>query len=143
MKSFLDALLPLFTPVILLGGIWLGFVTPTEAAAVAVCYALFIGVIVLRELSWKDLVQAFYETAKETAMIGFVVAASTLYGWVLMRSGMTIKMAEWLIAISDNPPAYSADYKRIPAYSRLFSGFNRGHPYSRTDSNACNSAFRY
>ncbi|WP_319558896.1 TRAP transporter large permease [Marispirochaeta sp.] len=102
LTSFLEALLPLFTPIILLGGIWLGFVTPTEAAAVAVCYALFIGVVVLQELSWRDLVQAFYETAKETAMIGFVVAASTLYGWVLMRSGMTIRMAEWLISISDS-----------------------------------------
>ncbi len=103
LKSFTDALLPLFTPVILLGGIWLGFFTPTEAAAVAVCYALIIGVIVLRELSWKDLVTAFYETARETALIGFVVAASTLYGWVLMRSGMTIRMAEWLVSISENP----------------------------------------
>ena len=102
-RSFLDALLPLFTPIILLGGIWLGFVTPTEAAAVAVCYALLIGVVVLRELTWKDLVTAFYETAKETALIGFVVAASTLYGWVLMRSGMTIRVAEWLVALSDTP----------------------------------------
>lgn len=103
LRSFLDAFLPLLTPVILLGGIWLGFFTPTEAAAVAVCYALVIGVLVVRELSLKDIVRVFIETARETAMIGFVVAASALYGWVLMRSGMTIKIAEWLVAVSGNP----------------------------------------
>ncbi len=102
-RSFMDAILPLLTPIILLGGIWLGFFTPTEAAAVAVTYALVIGVFVVRELTLKDIVRVFIETARETATIGFVVAASTLYGWVLMRSGMTIKIAEWLVAISQNP----------------------------------------
>ncbi|GAK55237.1 hypothetical protein U27_02069 [Candidatus Vecturithrix granuli] len=102
-RSFLDAILPLMTPVILLGGIWLGFFTPTEAAGVAVSYALIIGVFVVRELSWKDIVRAFIETARETAMIGFVVAASAMYGWVLMRSGMTIRIAESLTTISTNP----------------------------------------
>jgi len=45
----------------------------------------------------------FIETARETASIGFVVAASTLYGWILMRSGLTLKIAEWLLAVSHNP----------------------------------------
>jgi len=102
-RSFMEAILPLLTPIILLGGIWLGFFTPTEAAAVAVTYALVIGIFVVRELTLKDIVRVFIETARETATIGFVVAASTLYGWVLMRSGMTIKIAEWLVAISQNP----------------------------------------
>jgi tripartite ATP-independent transporter DctM subunit len=103
LRSFLDAFLPLLTPVILLGGIWLGFFTPTEAAAVAVCYALLIGIFVVRELKLKDIVQVFIETARETALIAFVVAASSLYGWVLMRSGLTVRTAEWLMAISQNP----------------------------------------
>ena len=102
-RSFADSFLPLLTPVILLGGIWLGVFTPTEAAAMAVCYALVIGLFVIRELKVKDVVRVFIETARETAIIGFVVAASGIYGFVLMRSGTTIAIANWLTGISQNP----------------------------------------
>jgi tripartite ATP-independent transporter DctM subunit len=102
-RAFADAFLPILTPVILLACIWSGVVTPTEAAAVAVCYALVIGVFVLRELSLKALVTVFVETARESAIIGFVIAAASLFGWVLMRSGMTVQIAEALLAFSSNP----------------------------------------
>jgi tripartite ATP-independent transporter DctM subunit len=78
-------------------------VTPTEAAAVAVCYALLVGGIALRELSLKALANVFIETARESAVIGFVIAAASLFGWVLMRSGMTVQIAEALLAVSSNP----------------------------------------
>ena len=102
-RSFIDALLPMLTPVILLGCIWSGIVTPTEAAAVAVCYALLIGLFVMRELSFKQLVTVFVETAKESAVIGFVIAAASLFGWVLLRSGMTTQIADVLLAFSQDP----------------------------------------
>ena len=102
-KSFAEAVVPLMAPIILLGGIWLGIFTPTEAAGVASLYALVVGLFVLRELSFKDLVRAFTETARETAIIGFLVAASAFYGWVLMRTGLTLKLAEWLVGISRDP----------------------------------------
>lgn len=102
-KTAVDAFLPMLTPVILLASIWSGVVTPTEAAAVAVCYALLIGVFVLRELSLKALVTVFVETARESAVIGFVIAAASLFGWVLMRSGMTVQIADALLAFSTNP----------------------------------------
>jgi len=101
-RSFVESFLPLLTPLILLGGIWLGVFTPTEAAAVAACYALIIGVFVLRVLSLKDIVRVSIETARDTAKIGFLIAGASLYGWVLMRSGMTIKFAEWLTSISQS-----------------------------------------
>jgi len=101
-KAFVDAFLPMMTPVILLGCIWSGVVTPTEAAAVAVCYALLIGLFVMRELTFRSLVTVFVETAKESAVIGFVIAAASLFGWVLMRSGMTLQIAESLLAFSSN-----------------------------------------
>jgi tripartite ATP-independent transporter DctM subunit len=103
LKHLLDAFLPLMTPVILLGGIWGGVFTPTEAAAAAVAYALVIGVFALRELGPRELVQVFVETAKETAVIGFVIATSSLFGWVLMRSGLTLQIGEWLMSITTNP----------------------------------------
>jgi tripartite ATP-independent transporter DctM subunit len=90
-------------PVILLGGIWTGIFTPTEAAGVASLYALVVGVFVLRELNFRDLVEAFTATARETAVIGFLVAGSAFYGWVLMRTGLTLKLAETLVDISRDP----------------------------------------
>ena len=95
--------MPLIAPIILLGGIWTGIFTPTEAAGVASLYALLVGVFVLRELSFRDLVEAFTATARETAVIGFLVAGSAFYGWVLMRTGLTLKLAEALVGISRDP----------------------------------------
>jgi len=102
-KHFVDAFLPLMTPVVLLGGIWSGIFTPTEAAAVAVAYALVIGVIALREVGPRELMQVFVEAARETAVIGFVIATASLFGWVLMRSGLTLQIGEWLMAITTDP----------------------------------------
>jgi tripartite ATP-independent transporter DctM subunit len=102
-KSFVEAFLPLMTPAILLGGIWSGYFTPTEAAGVAAMYALVLGVLIYRELSLEDVARVFKETARETAIIGIVVAASTFYGWILMKSGFTIYIGEWIIALTTNP----------------------------------------
>jgi len=102
-KHFVDAFLPLMTPVILLGGIWTGVFTPTEAAAVAVVYALLLGIFVLRELGPRELVSVFIEAARETAVIGFVIATASLFGWVLMRSGMTGQIAELLMSVTTDP----------------------------------------
>ena len=102
-KSFAEAFLPLLTPIILLGGIWSGNFTPTEAAGVAAMYALVLGVLIYRELSFKDVARVFVETARETAIIGIVVAASTFYGWILMKSGFTIYIGEWVIALTTDP----------------------------------------
>jgi tripartite ATP-independent transporter DctM subunit len=68
-----------------------------------VCYALLIGVFALRELGPRQLVTVFVETARESAVIGFVIAAAALFGWVLMRTGITVQIAEGLLAFSDNP----------------------------------------
>ena len=54
-------------------------------------------------MSFKSLVTVFVETARESAVIGFVIAAASLFGWVLMRSGMTLQIADALLALSTNP----------------------------------------
>ncbi len=102
-KSFSKAFLPLMTPTILLGGIWTGWFTPTEAAAVAVAYALILGTLVYKELTWKDTVQVFIDSAKDTAALGFIVAAAAFYGWLLMRTGAPAAMVNTLLGISRNP----------------------------------------
>ncbi len=102
-RSFIDAFLPLLTPTILLGGIWTGWFTPTEAAAVAVAYALILGTMIYRELTWKDTLQVFIDSAKDTAALGFIVAAASFYGWLLMRTGAPAAMVDALLGISRNP----------------------------------------
>jgi tripartite ATP-independent transporter DctM subunit len=103
--SAAQAFLPILTPVILLGGIWTGWFTPTEAAAVAVAYALILGTVFYRDLGWKDLVETFVGTAKDTAAIGFIVAAASFYGWLLMRTGAPTALAEGMLSFTRNPLA--------------------------------------
>jgi len=102
-KSFSKAIFPLLTPIILLGGIWTGQFTPTEAAAVAVAYALVLGGIIYKEFNLKQLCSVFIETTRETAAIGIIVCAANFYGWLLVRSGITIKLAESIAGISSDP----------------------------------------
>ena len=103
LKSTAQALLPLMTPTNLLGGIWTGWFTPTEAAAVAVAWALILGTLIYRELTWKDTLQVFIDSAKDTAALGFIVAAASFYGWLLMRTGAPAAIVGALLGISRDP----------------------------------------
>ena len=78
-----DALLALFMPVIILGGIMSGYFTPTEAAAVATAYALVVGVFIYHELSLKEIWEAFVNAAKGTGQILIIVALASLFSWVI------------------------------------------------------------
>jgi tripartite ATP-independent transporter DctM subunit len=97
------AVLPILTPIILLGGIWSGMFTPTEAAAVAVAYALVLGVIVYQEIHPRDLGKIFMETAKETAAIGIIICAANFFGWLLLRTGLTNKVATGITQLTTDP----------------------------------------
>jgi tripartite ATP-independent transporter DctM subunit len=105
LKGAAHAFLPILTPIILLGGIWSGQFTPTEAAAVAVAYALVLGVLIYREIGLKDLGQIFVETARETAAIGIIICAANFFGWLLLRTGLTIKVAAAITELTTNPLA--------------------------------------
>jgi tripartite ATP-independent transporter DctM subunit len=97
-----DAFLPLLTPVILLGGLWSGWFTSTEAAAVAVTYAIIIGIFIMKELNLKIIARIFIETARETSAIGFIITTAAFCGWVLMATGVTIKISNTFLSISNN-----------------------------------------
>lgn len=81
--SFLRAVPPLLTPVIIVGGMTAGIFSPTEAATAAVLYGLFISVAVYRELSWPAFVLVVKETTVTTARLMFIIAAALLFGWTL------------------------------------------------------------
>lgn len=98
-------ILPLITPVIILGGILGGVFTPTEAAAVAVVYILIIGVV-QRSLTWRGLLEALKETALTTAAIMLIVASASLLGYILARERLPQLMTEAMFAISDDPTVF-------------------------------------
>ena len=101
--TFFHAVIPLTLPVILIGGILSGIFTPTEAGAVAVAYALVIGLVVYRSLTAQQLWEALLETIKGTCMIMLIVAAANPFSWVLSVNQMPQTVAMFLVGISDNP----------------------------------------
>ncbi len=103
LQSLWAVFLPILTPVILLWGIWGGYFTPSEAAVVAFTYSLILSVLVFREMGLRHLVAVFIETAKETAAIGFIICASSFYGWVLARSGVTAQLGRIMFGLTTDP----------------------------------------
>jgi tripartite ATP-independent transporter DctM subunit len=101
-KAAVAVIGPLFTPVILLGGILSGAFTPTEAASVAVFYMLVLGAI-YRTAKPRLLLQALRETAAITAGITLILGAAALLGLILTRAHISRDVAEFLTSVSDNP----------------------------------------
>ncbi|WP_110588024.1 TRAP transporter large permease [Microbacterium suaedae] len=103
--SLKGVLLPLVTPVIILGGILGGFFTPTEAAAVAVVYILIVGVV-QRSLSWKGLLQALTETVLTTGAIMLIVASASLLGYILARERLPQLMTDAMLSLGDSATVF-------------------------------------
>ena len=92
------------TPVVILGGIYGGVFTPTEAAAVAIFYGLFVGVFIYRTInSLSIIVEILTETAKATAIVMIVVTCAGLYSWVGSAVGLVEKCSGVLLGVSSNP----------------------------------------
>ena len=79
------AALPLGTPVIIIGGILGGVFTPTEAAVVASVYAMFLGLVVYKEFTIRDLPRIFWQTIVHTIRVMFIISAAGFFGWLLIR----------------------------------------------------------
>ncbi len=100
--SFKDALVPLLTPVILIGGIWTGVFTPTEAAAVAIVYIVIMGVG-YRRLTLALFMDALRKTVRETATLLFILACGSLYGWMLVRLRVPHILLELFVSTISSP----------------------------------------
>lgn len=103
LKSIWEAKWALFIPVIILGGIYGGFFTPTEAAAIAVFVGLIAGVFIYRELKWKNLPQIFVDSALTTATVLVIVGTATAFGRLLTVEQIPNQIAEWILSISESP----------------------------------------
>ena len=77
------------TPVLLIGGMTTGLFTPTEGAIAACVWALFLGLVWYRTLTWKMFVKVCLDTVETTATVLFIVAAASIFGWMLTATGVT------------------------------------------------------
>lgn len=93
------AILPLMMPAIIVGGIWGGFFTPTEAGAIASLYAVILGGVIYRDLNGRDLFHAFRRTLMFSAVILLIIAVSSFYGWILVRMGIPQALAGQVASI--------------------------------------------
>lgn len=100
--AFKEAVWAILTPVIILGGIYSGVMTPTEAAAIAIVYSLFICVVVYKELSLFDVLKVSGKSCVMIGMVMFVVAAADVLSWFLTFQRIPTMVAEAILQISSN-----------------------------------------
>jgi len=101
-KEGLKAFWALLMPVIILGGIYGGIFTPTEAAAVAVVYGFFVGVVIHRELKLKHILPIFMNAGKSTAMVTMIIASASGFGWILTSARIPDAVANAMLAVSSS-----------------------------------------
>ena len=100
--TFRDAIWGLATPLIILGGIFSGYFTPSEAAVISVDYALLVSIFVYRDMGLRQIVNIFMRSAITMSIIMFIIATSTAMGWVMANWQIPKIIAENILAISNN-----------------------------------------
>ena len=100
-----NALLAIIMPVIIVGGILGGVFTPTEAAAAAVCYALFVGLFVFRTLKLRHLGGILRTSVLDSARLFFIIAGATIISWIFAIENMPLMIQTLVTGITDNPAA--------------------------------------
>jgi tripartite ATP-independent transporter DctM subunit len=100
---FVKSFPALLTPLVIIGGIFSGYFSPTEAAAVTVLYAILIDLIFYRELTWRRLWDAMYDTATTSASIAIIVAGVSLLSFIFAREQAPQQVAAMFLSIADSP----------------------------------------
>ena len=98
-SSFKDAFWGLMMPVIILGGIYGGIFTPTEAAAVSALYGLLVGLFIYKSIRIRDILEILKDSVSQTAVVMFIVGTASLFAWVLTVTGMAASASNMLIDI--------------------------------------------
>ena len=96
----------LLMPVIILGGIYGGIFTPTEASAVAVFYALLVGMVIHREIKFNDLMQILRKSVMSSAVIMFIIANAGLFAFLITRAGIPDAIGHWLQDVLKSPAMF-------------------------------------
>ncbi len=101
-KAFVDALWGLFSPIIVLGGIYSGILTPTESAATAVVYSFLVGVFVYKEIKFKNFLQSLFATGKTTGIILLIIMNAGIFSWVLTEQGIAARLTEFALSLTQD-----------------------------------------
>ena len=101
-----NAVLPIMTPVLLIGGMTSGIFTATEGAIAACVWALFLGLVWYRTLNWKMLVKVSMDTVETTATVLLIVAAASIFGWLLTVTKVTDAVAAAVLSYTNNPAMF-------------------------------------
>ena len=102
-KFKFQAVLPIMTPVLLIGGMTTGLFTPTEGAIAACVWAMVLGLFWYRTLSWRMFVKVCLDTVETTSTVMFIVAAASIFGWMLTATGVTAAIADWVLGFTKEP----------------------------------------
>ena len=98
-----QAVLPIMTPVLLIGGMSTGIFTPTEGAIAACVWAMILGFGWYRSLSWRMFVKVCLDTVETTSTVLFIVAAASIFGWMLTATGVTAAISAWVLDYTKEP----------------------------------------
>lgn len=101
--TFKRSLLAMGAPVIILGGILFGIFTATESAAVAVVYALVVGMFVYRKIKIKDLVHLFRNGSITSSIVMFIIATASVFSWIAAIEDIPARLAGTLLTLTENP----------------------------------------
>jgi len=101
-----NAVLPIMTPVLLIGGMTSGVFTATEGAIAACVWALFLGLVWFHTLNWKMLIKVSMDTIETTATVLFIVAAASIFGWMLTVTKTTELIAGWVLGFTQDPQVF-------------------------------------
>jgi tripartite ATP-independent transporter DctM subunit len=96
----------LLMPVVILGGIYGGIFTPTEASVIAVFYALVVGLVIHRELKLADIVVVLRKSVISSAVIMFIIANAGLFAFLITRAGIPDAIGQWLTTVLDSPASF-------------------------------------
>ncbi|WP_026581975.1 TRAP transporter large permease [Bacillus sp. J33] len=100
--AFRSAILAILMPVIILGGIYGGIFTPTEGSVVAVVYGLIVGLLIYREIKWKDLPEIFISSAITSSVILFIISCASIFGFLLTREQIPAQISDGMLGITSN-----------------------------------------
>ncbi|GAB3649000.1 TRAP transporter large permease [Ramlibacter alkalitolerans] len=95
-----QAVLPIMTPVLLIGGMTTGIFTPTEGAIAACLWAMVLGLAWYRTLTWQMFVKVCLDTVETTSTVLFIVAAASIFGWMLTATGVTAAISAWVLGFT-------------------------------------------
>jgi tripartite ATP-independent transporter DctM subunit len=98
--------IPMTLPLVLLGGIWSGVFTPTEAAAVAAAWAMLIGVVFYRNLGWRQLAEVFRESSRQSAVVMMLLISSFIINYAITNEGLADALARWMDSADLSPFAF-------------------------------------